>query len=92
MSALSELLRDEIKLVQDSKRLGVPRQIDHDKALLIFRRCAEEIEALETTLEKASAALDAMSESLPPLGDSRRNRDEHGPDIPTQGLDWRDKL
>jgi hypothetical protein len=23
---------------------------------------------------------------------AKRNRDEHGPDIPTQDLDWRDKL
>lgn len=23
---------------------------------------------------------------------AKRNRDEHGPDIPTEGLDWRDKL
>ncbi len=23
---------------------------------------------------------------------AKRNRDEHGPDIPTKNLDWRDKL
>jgi hypothetical protein len=74
MTELSNLLRDELKLVADSKRLGVPRQIDHDKAMLIFRRCAEEIEALESTLEKVGAALDAMSEPMQPLGDSRRER------------------
>jgi len=72
MSALSELLRDELKFVQDAKRLGIPRQIDHDKALLMFRRCAEEIEALETTLEQVGMVLDAISTPLAPLGDSKR--------------------
>lgn len=31
----------------------------------------EQLSALEATLEKAGSALDAMSEPLPPLGDSR---------------------
>lgn len=49
MSQINEVarwLRAEIELTGKSRELGVPRIIDHDLAMLAFRRAAEEIERL----------------------------------------------
>ena len=44
--------------------------------------------------EKFGALVKAVSEYRGAIDpdSATRNRDEHGPDIPTQGLDWRSKL
>lgn len=55
MNAVAKYLRDEIALVEKSKTLGIFHRIDHDKALLVYRRAAEEIERLTVDREVQGA-------------------------------------
>lgn len=47
MNEVAKYLRDELALVAKAKSLGLSHTIDHDKAVLICRRAAEEIERLD---------------------------------------------
>lgn len=70
MNDVAQWLKGEMDLVEKSKALGIPRKINHDTALLAFRRCLEEIQRLEIDKEQLRMALGGGSE-MKPLGDSR---------------------